>query len=54
MGVFAVLLHEMGLDLGWVYLFMGVVLWNMMTRKKASGTGMAVAACGGLMLALIG
>ena len=34
----------MGLNLGWVYLFMGVVigsavipLWNMMTWDKASG-----------------
>mmetsp|Transcript_4834 Transcript_4834/g.9784 ORF Transcript_4834/g.9784 Transcript_4834/m.9784 type:complete len:263 (+) Transcript_4834:256-1044(+) len=51
----------MGLNLGWVYLFMGVVigsavipLWNMMTWSKASGTGAVIAAWSGLVLALIG
>ena len=50
----------MGLNLGWVYLFMGVVigsavipLWNMMTWDKASGKGAVIAAWSGLCLALI-
>ena len=61
MGVFSIVLFEIGLNLGWVYLFMGVVigsavipLWNMMTWKKASGTGAIIAAWSGLILALIG
>mmetsp|Transcript_5409 Transcript_5409/g.7772 ORF Transcript_5409/g.7772 Transcript_5409/m.7772 type:complete len:614 (-) Transcript_5409:602-2443(-) len=61
MGLFSIALHEMGLNLGWVYLFMGIMigsavipLWNMMTWKKASGTGAVVAAWGGLVLAMIG
>ena len=61
MGVFSIILFELGLNLGWVYLFMGVVigsavipLWNMMTWKKASGTGAIVAAWSGLVLAVIG
>ena len=51
----------MGLNLGWVYLFMGIVigsavipLWNMMTWDKASGTGAVIAAWSGLFLALTG
>ena len=50
----------MGLNLGWVYLFMGIVigsavipLWNMMTWDKASGKGAVIAAWGGFALALI-
>jgi hypothetical protein len=61
MGAFSIVLFELGLNLGWVYLFMGVVigsavipLWNMMTWKKASGTGAIVAAWSGLFLALTG
>eukprot|EP00977_Amphora_coffeiformis_P012897 scaffold3276_cov168-Amphora_coffeaeformis.AAC.14 len=61
MGCFSILLFEIGLNLGWVYLFMGVVigsavvpLWNMMTWKKASGTGAVIAAWSGLVLAIIG
>ena len=61
MGCFSILLFEIGLNLGWVYLFMGVVigsavvpLWNMMTWKKASGTGAIIAAWSGLILAVIG
>ena len=61
MGVFSILLFEIGLNLGWVYLFMGVVigsavipLWNMMTWKKASGTGAIIAAWSGLILAIVG
>eukprot|EP00569_Conticribra_weissflogii_P017159 CAMPEP_0171449190 /NCGR_PEP_ID=MMETSP0881-20121228/39990_1 /TAXON_ID=67004 /ORGANISM="Thalassiosira weissflogii, Strain CCMP1336" /LENGTH=732 /DNA_ID=CAMNT_0011973629 /DNA_START=493 /DNA_END=2691 /DNA_ORIENTATION=- len=61
MGLFSIALNAMGLNLGWVYLFMGVVigsavipLWNMMTWSKASGTGAVIAAWSGLVLALIG
>lgn len=61
MGAFSILLFEIGLNLGWVYLFMGVVigsavcpLWNMMTWTKASGTGAVIAAWSGLALALTG
>ena len=53
-------LNAMGLNLGWVYLFMGIVigsavipLWNMMTWDKASGKGAIIAAWGGFILALI-
>ena len=51
----------MGLNLGWVYLFMGIVigsavipLWNMMTWDKASGKGAIISAWSGFALALIG
>lgn len=61
MGALAILLQVIGLNLGWVYLFMGIVigsavcpLWNLMTWKKASGTGAVLAAWSGLILALIG
>jgi len=61
MGAFAIALQTIGLNLGWVYLFMGIVigsavipLWNLMTWTKASGTGAVVAAWSGLILALIG
>ncbi|CAB9518244.1 Urea-proton symporter DUR3 [Seminavis robusta] len=60
MGVFSIVLHEIGLNLGWVYLFMGVLigsavvpLWNLMTWKDASGTGAVIAAWAGLFLAII-
>jgi Na+/proline symporter len=56
-----ILLNAIGLNLGWVYLFMGVMigsavipLWNMMTWKDASGKGAVIAAWGGLVLALAG
>jgi len=59
MGGFAILLQEIGLNLGWVYLFMGIIigpavipLWNLMTWKKASGTGAVVAAWTGLALSI--
>jgi SSS family transporter len=59
-GAFAIVLQTIGLSLGWVYLFMGIIigsavapLWNMMTWSKASGTGAIVAAWSGLTLALI-
>merc|ERR1712038_416828 len=60
MGALSIILFELGLNLGWVYLFMGIVigsavipLWNMMTWEKASGTGAVIAAWGGFALALI-
>lgn len=60
MGCFSLILFELGLNLGWVYLFMGVVigsavapLWFMMTWSKASGTGAIIAAWGGFILAVI-
>lgn len=56
-----ILLNAIGLNLGWVYLFMGVMfgsavipLWNMMTWKDASGKGAVIAAWGGLVLAIAG
>lgn len=59
MGVLSIILNALGLNLGWVYLFMGVVigsavipLWNMMTWKKASGTGAVIAAWTGFFLAV--
>eukprot|EP00751_Fragilariopsis_kerguelensis_P006553 CAMPEP_0170807684 /NCGR_PEP_ID=MMETSP0733-20121128/32911_1 /TAXON_ID=186038 /ORGANISM="Fragilariopsis kerguelensis, Strain L26-C5" /LENGTH=705 /DNA_ID=CAMNT_0011162901 /DNA_START=124 /DNA_END=2241 /DNA_ORIENTATION=- len=59
MGGFAIILQEIGLNLGWVYLFMGIIigpavipLWNLMTWKKASGKGAVVAAWTGLFLSL--
>jgi urea-proton symporter len=61
MGVLSVVLFELGVNLDWVYLFMGILigsavapLWNMMTWAKASGTGAVVAAWGGLALAVSG
>merc|ERR1739844_381565 len=60
MGAFSIVLNEIGLNLGWVYLFMGICigsavipLWNMMTWEKANGTGAIIAAWGGFALALI-
>jgi len=59
MGALSILLDWLGLNLGWVYLFMGIVigsavipLWNLMTWDKASGTGAVIAAWGGLVLAV--
>jgi hypothetical protein len=59
MGGLAILLDWLKLNLGWVYLFMGICigsavipLWNMMTWKKASGTGAIIAAWSGLILAV--
>jgi urea-proton symporter len=53
MGAFSIVLFELGLDLGWVYLFMGIVigsavcpLWNLLTWDRASGTGAVLAAWG--------
>jgi hypothetical protein len=54
-------LDAMGLNLGWVYLFMGIIigsavipLWNMMTWDKASGPGAIISAWSGLILAVTG
>jgi Na+/proline symporter len=59
MGGLAIILDWMELSLGWVYLFMGIMigsavipLWNMMTWKKASGTGAVISAWSGLVLAI--
>jgi Na+/proline symporter len=56
-----IVLNLLGLNLGWVYLFMGIVigsavipLWNMMTWKDASGKGAVLAAWGGFGLAVTG
>jgi len=60
MGVLAVALNHMGLNLGWVYQFMGnaigsavVPLWNLLMWPKANATGAIAAAWGGMILALI-
>lgn len=59
MGCLSLVLFELGLNLGWVYLFMGIVigsavapLWNLMTWSKASGTGAVIAAWAGLVLSV--
>eukprot|EP00913_Durusdinium_trenchii_P019592 g18418.t1 len=59
MGGLGVALNYMGLNLGWVYQFMGnaigsavVPLWNLLMWKKANATGAIVAAWGGMILAL--
>merc|ERR1719253_1760957 len=61
MGLFSIVLKVIGLNLGWVYLFMGICigsavipLWNMMTWDKASGKGAVIAAWSGLCLAVAG
>jgi len=61
MGLFSIVLNVIGLNLGWVYLFMGICigsavipLWNMMTWDKASGKGAVIAAWSGLCLAIAG
>lgn len=60
MGVLSVLLHAMGLNLGWVYMFMGtaigsavVPLWNMLMWKDANAIGAVAGAWGGMTLAII-
>lgn len=61
MGNLVILLNLIGLNLGWVYLFMGVwigsaiiPLWNLLTWDKASGKGAILATWGSLFLALTG
>jgi len=60
MGALSVVLHRLGLNLGWVYLFMGIVigsavipLWNLLMWNKANAGGAVAAAWGGQMLALV-
>lgn len=60
MGILSVLLNAMGLNLGWVYMFMGtaigsavIPLWNMLMWKKANAVGAIVGAWGGMVLAVI-
>merc|ERR1719335_871348 len=60
MGALSVILHAIGLNLGWVYLFMGICigsavvpLWNLLMWKKANATGAIVAAWLGMILAVI-
>merc|ERR1719313_2475732 len=60
MGLLAVALNHMGLNLGWVYQFMGnaigsavVPLWNLLMWPNANATGAIVAAWGGMILAVI-
>merc|ERR1712048_350259 len=59
MGLLAVALNYMGLNLGWVYQFMGnaigsavVPLWNLLMWPKANAMGAIAAAWGGMILAL--
>mmetsp|Transcript_7788 Transcript_7788/g.9906 ORF Transcript_7788/g.9906 Transcript_7788/m.9906 type:complete len:323 (-) Transcript_7788:152-1120(-) len=61
MGILSIFLDWLGLNLGWVYLFMGCVigsavipLWNLMTWDKASAKGAIIAAWGGFILAISG
>jgi hypothetical protein len=60
MGLLSVLLHAIGLNLGWVYQFMGtaigsavVPLWNMLMWKDANAVGAVVGCWGGQIAALI-
>jgi SSS family transporter len=60
MGGLSAILNLIGLSLGWVYLFMGIIigsavipLWNMMMWDKASGTGAVVAAWVGQLCAIV-
>ncbi|KAL3944058.1 MAG: hypothetical protein SGBAC_001886 [Bacillariaceae sp.] len=60
MGALSLVLFEIGLSLGWVYLFMGIVigsavapLWMLLKWSKASGTGAVIAAWSGLVLAIV-
>jgi hypothetical protein len=59
MGILSVILERMGLNLGWVYMFMGnaigsavVPLWNLLTWKDANAIGAIAGAWGGMILAL--
>lgn len=59
MGGLSVALHYIGLNLGWVYMFMGnaigsavVPLWNMLMWKDANATGAIIGAWGGMILAI--
>ena len=59
MGGLGVVLNCIGLNLSWLYLFMGnvigsavVPLWNLLMWKNANATGAVVAVWGGMILAL--
>jgi hypothetical protein len=59
MGGLGVALNHLGLNLGWVYQFMGnaigsavVPLWNVLMWKDANAVGAILAAWGGMFLAL--
>mmetsp|Transcript_77664 Transcript_77664/g.195326 ORF Transcript_77664/g.195326 Transcript_77664/m.195326 type:complete len:310 (-) Transcript_77664:430-1359(-) len=59
MGALAVGLNAIGLNLDFVYLFMGILigsavvpLWNMLMWRKANGVGAVAAAWGGMLLAV--
>mmetsp|Transcript_33576 Transcript_33576/g.85923 ORF Transcript_33576/g.85923 Transcript_33576/m.85923 type:complete len:695 (+) Transcript_33576:42-2126(+) len=59
MGVLAVGLNQLGLNLDFVYLFMGILigsavmpLWNMLMWRQANATGAVAAAWGGMGLAV--
>jgi len=60
MGTLSVALNAVGLNLGWVYQFMGtaigsavVPLWNLLMWKNANAMGAVVGAWGGMILAFI-
>merc|ERR1712224_758298 len=60
MGALSVILHAIGLNLGWVYLFMGICigsavipLWNLLMWDKANAAGAVAAAWLGMILAVI-
>merc|ERR1739848_823297 len=60
MGGLSIILHAIGLNLGWVYIFMGICigsavipLWNLLMWDKANGTGAVVAAWLGMILAVV-
>jgi hypothetical protein len=60
MGVLAIVLFEIGLSLGWVYLFMGIAIggavapiYFCLTWSKASATGAIVGAISGLISGLV-
>merc|ERR1712193_519566 len=60
MGALSIILHAIGLNLGWVYLFMGICigsavipLWNLLMWDKANATGAIAAAWLGMILAVV-
>merc|ERR1719389_1537707 len=60
MGALSIILHAIGLNLGWVYLFMGICigsavipLWNLLMWDKANAAGAVAAAWLGMILAVI-
>merc|ERR1719352_2126994 len=60
MGALSVVLNAIGLNLGWVYLFMGICigsavipLWNLLMWKQANATGAILGAWLGQVLAIV-